>query len=138
MLHKLQRGQQQITVKAFYLSIDNGVQVSNKAEVLTNVLKFSIHPKKISRPKVMASLESIFYYMTRDVSETNKVGEVRNDLPHLAKIYHSSYQASCSTSRKHRIFQRLKSTKDIVILRLGKGMMWLCSIGLITTVSCLI
>ena len=56
----------------------------DEAEVLTNGLKFSIHPQKISRNKIMASFESIFYYMTKDISEKNKVEEVRNDLSHLA------------------------------------------------------
>ena len=47
--------------------------------------------------------------------------EIRNDLSHLAKTYHSSYKASHSTLKKHRILQRLRGNKDIVIIIPGKG-----------------
>ena len=58
--------------------------------------------------------------MTKDVSNTTNVSEIKNDLSHLAKTYHLSYKASRSTLRQHFILQKSKGNKDILILRPDK------------------
>ena len=59
--------------------------------------------------------------MMKDILDNTRMSEIKNYLSHLAKTYHSSYQAPRSKLRKYCILQKLKGNKAIVILRPDEG-----------------
>ena len=46
---------------------------------------------------------------------------LKTDISNLAKSYYSNYRPSLSTLKKHKILEKLRRNKDIVIIRPDKG-----------------
>ena len=58
---------------------------------------------------------------TQDLSDEKQSGEVKTKIFNLAHSYVNSYEPTLHVLIKHRIFKRLASNKDIVILRPDEG-----------------
>ena len=59
--------------------------------------------------------------MTKDIEENEVSTQLRNELTHLANCYIYKYTPSKSSLKKHKILQKLRSQKDIIITHPDKG-----------------
>ena len=59
--------------------------------------------------------------MVADLEDAGKAGEVRSQLSALANNYFHSYKPTTTQLKKHRIMEKLRKNKDIVILKPDKG-----------------
>lgn len=59
--------------------------------------------------------------MVNEIKDKNNKGELKAQLSHLACSYYSSFQPNKSSLKKHGILKKLRSRKDIVILKPDKG-----------------
>ena len=57
--------------------------------------------------------------MTKDIEETEVSTQLKSELTHLANCY--IYKPSKSSLKKHKMLQKLRSQKDIIITHADKG-----------------
>ena len=94
---------------------------SDETDVLKNGLTFGIAPKRLCKTDIYASFEMISRVLTTDLKVSGTEGEVRGQLAYLANNYYHSYRPTATQLRKHKILDKLKKNKDIVILKPDKG-----------------
>lgn len=92
----------------------------DELDLLKNGLDFSIPPYKIKKSDVYTSFETIHRFMVNEIKDKNNKGELKAQLSHLACSYYSSFQPNKSSLKKHGILKKLRSRKDIVILKPDK------------------
>ena len=85
-----------------------------------NILKFGLNhsspPLKIRKTDMFASFETSHCF-SNDIDKAT----LRSQLSHLTDWYILNYQPSRSTLTKNCILKKLRSDKEILILRLDKG-----------------
>ena len=59
--------------------------------------------------------------MSRDLNDDRKSRQLKATILNLANVYRSSYKPTQNTLRKHGILKKLRTRKDIVIVRPDKG-----------------
>ena len=69
----------------------------------------------------MVTFEQIHRSLLRDLKEERKSGDLKATTSDLSKIYWSSYKPTQNTLRKIGILKKLRTRKDIVIVRPDKG-----------------
>ena len=68
----------------------------------------------------MVIFEQIHRSLSRDLKDERKSGELKATISNLANMYWSSYKPTQNTLRKHGIFKKPRTRKDIVIVRRDK------------------
>ena len=63
----------------------------------------------------------IHHFLHEDLKNDTDKPTLKAQLSHSANLYIHNYQPSRSTTTKHRIFEKLRNDKEIVILRSDKG-----------------
>ena len=69
----------------------------------------------------MATFEQINCSLLRDLTDERKSGKLHATILNLANVYWSSYKPTQNTLRKRGILKKLRTRKDIVIVRPDKG-----------------
>ena len=69
----------------------------------------------------MTTFEQIHCSLLCDLKDERKSGELKATTSNLANMYWSSYKPTQNTLRKHGILKKLRTRKDIVIVRPDKG-----------------
>ena len=92
----------------------------NEASLLKNGLYFEILPANLIKTNVLVSFENMCNFLTSNMKDKEKTGEIISQLSHLANSYYSYYKPSVSTLKKHGILKRLRNNQEIVILRSDK------------------
>ena len=90
-------------------------------DLLKHGLTFGIAPPKLKRTDICASFEMMSRAMVDDLKDAGKAGELRSQLSALANNYYHSYKPTTAQLKKHRIMEKLRKNKDIVILKPDKG-----------------
>ena len=70
---------------------------------------------------ILATFEQIHRSLSRDLKDDRKSGQLKATISNLANVYWSSYKRTQNTLRKHGILKKLRTRKDIVIVRPDKG-----------------
>ena len=68
----------------------------------------------------MATFEQIHRSLSRHLKDERKSGELKATISNLTNMYWSSYKPTQNTLRKHGILKKLRTRKDIVIVRPDK------------------
>ena len=84
-------------------------------DLLKNGLNFSIPPKFIKKTDVFCQFDMIAKFVTKDIEENEVSTQLKSELTHLANCYIYKYTPSKSSLKKHKILQKLRSQKDIII-----------------------
>ena len=84
-------------------------------------LKHPIEPKHLLKTDILATFEQIHRPLSRDLKDERNPGELKAMISNLANVYWSSYKPTQNTLRKHGILKKLRTRKDIVIVRPDKG-----------------
>ena len=92
-----------------------------EAEILKYGLKHPIEPKHLLKTDIFATFDQIHRSLSRDSKYKRKSGELKARISNLVDVYWSSYKPTQSTLRKHGILKKLRTRKNIVIVRPGKG-----------------
>ena len=79
----------------------------NEASLLKNGLYFAIPPANLIKTNILVSFENICNFLTSNLKDKEKVGEIVSQLSHLVNSYYSYYKPSVSTLKKHGILKRL-------------------------------
>ena len=93
----------------------------NEASLLKNGLCFALPPANLIKTNILVSFEKICNFLTSNLKDKERVGEIVSQLSHLANPYYSYYKPSVSTLKKHSILKKLRNNQKIVILRPDKG-----------------
>ena len=95
----------------------------NKEEInlLKNCLNFSIRPKFIKKADVFCQFDLIAKFMTKNIEENVVSTELKSELTRLANCYIYKYTPRKYYLKKHKILQKLRSQKDIIIMHPDKG-----------------
>ena len=95
----------------------------NKEEIdlLKNCLNFSIRPKFMKKADVFCQLDLIAKFMTKDIEENEVSTQLKSELTRLANCYIYKYTPRKYYLKKHKILQKLRSQKDIIIMHPDKG-----------------
>ena len=59
--------------------------------------------------------------MSKDLKDNTEAGEVKAKLTYLTNLYVNSYKPTKIVLRKHRVSNKLRNNKDILITRPAKG-----------------
>ena len=94
---------------------------NDELDILKNGLSFSIPPAFLKKTDVFAQFDMINKFMTKELKDAKNSPILKSELSHLANSYVYKYSPSQSTLKKHGVLKRLRSNKDIVILRPDKG-----------------
>ena len=70
---------------------------------------------------MFSQFEKIAKFLTKDIEKNEVSTQLKNELTHLANCYIYKYTLSKSSLKKHKILQKLKSQKDIIITHPDKG-----------------
>ena len=92
-----------------------------EAKILKYGLKHSIEPKHLLKTDILTTFEQIDRSLLCDLKDERKSGELKATTSNLANMYWSSYKPTQNTLRKHGILKKLRTRKDIVIVRPDKG-----------------
>ena len=84
-------------------------------------LKHPTEPKHLLKIDILATFEQIHRFLSRNLKDERKSGELKARTSNLANVYWSSHKPSQNTLRKHGILKKLRTRKDIVIDRPDKG-----------------
>ena len=99
-----------------------------EAEILKYGLKQPIEPKNVLKTDILATFEQICRSLSGDLKDKRKSGELKATISSLANVYWSSYKPTQNTLRKHGILKKLRTRKDILIVRPDKRK-WSCNPG---------
>ena len=97
-----------------------------EAEILKYGSKHPIEPKHLLKTDILATFEQIHRPLSRDLKDERNPGELKAMISNLANVYWSSYKPTQNTLRKHGILKKLRTRKDIVIVRPDKRS---CNLG---------
>ena len=70
---------------------------------------------------ILTTFEQINRSLSCDLKDEKKYGELKATISNLANAYWSSYKPTQNTLRKHGILKKLRTRKDIIIVRRDKG-----------------
>ena len=84
-------------------------------------LKHPIEPKHLLKTNILATFEQIHRSLSRDLKDERKSAELKAATSNLAKVYWSLYKPTQNALRKYGILKKLRTRKDIVIVRPDKG-----------------
>ena len=94
---------------------------TEEIDLLKNGLNFSIPPKFIKKTDVFCQFDMIAKFLTKDIEENEVSTQLKSELTHLANCYIYKYTPSKSSLKKHKILQKLRSQKNIIITYPDKG-----------------
>ena len=97
-----------------------------EAEILKYGSKHPIEPKHLLKTDILATFEQIHRFLSRDLKDERMSGELKATISNLANMFWSSYKPTQNTLRKHGILKKLRTRKDIVIVRPDKRS---CNLG---------
>ena len=63
----------------------------------------------------------IHRFLRSELSSSQFENALKTDIWYLANNYYSNYRPSLNTFKKHKILEKLRRNKDIVIIRPDKG-----------------
>ena len=92
-----------------------------EVEILKYGLKHPTEPKHSLKTHFLATFEQIHHSLLRDLKDKRKSGQLKARISNLGNVYWSSYKPTQNTLRKHGILKKLRTRKDIVIVRPDKG-----------------
>ena len=84
-------------------------------------LKYSIPPFKLNKTDILATFDIMHRVMLNDIKDTKDKGKLKSEISFIANNYVDNYKPSKSTMKKHVILKRLRSNKQILILKPDKG-----------------
>ena len=84
-------------------------------------LKHPIQPKHLLKIDILANFEQIHCSLSRNLKDERKSGELKATISNAANVYWSSHKPTQNTLRKHGILKKLRTRKDIAIVRPDKG-----------------
>ena len=84
-------------------------------------LSHSIPPKQLRKTKVFTTFDMIHHFLRSELSRNQCENALKIDISHSATNYYSNYRPSLNTLKKHKILEKLRRNKDIVITRPDKG-----------------
>ena len=90
-------------------------------ELLKYGLSHSIPPKQLRKTKVFTTFDMIHGFMRSELSSNHFENALKTDISYLANNYYSNYRPSLNTLKKHKVLEKLRRNKDIVITRPDKG-----------------
>ena len=93
----------------------------SELELLKNGLQFALEPPNINKTDIFTSFEILHRVFTQEIKDFQANQELRTELSHIAKSYFCNYKPSNTAIKKHGILKRLRSNKDIKILKPDKG-----------------
>ena len=70
---------------------------------------------------VFCQFNMIAKFMTKDIEENEISTQLKGELTHLANCYIYKYTPGKSSLKKHKILQKLRSQKDIIVTHPDKG-----------------
>ena len=70
---------------------------------------------------MFCQFDMIAKFLTKDIEENEVSTQLNSELTHLANCYIYKYTPSKSSLKKHKILQKLRSQKDIIITHPDKG-----------------
>lgn len=85
-------------------NLSNCRLLDNEASLLKNVLYFADPSVKLIKTNILESFENMCNFLTSNMRDKGKRGEIALPLSHLTNSYYSSYKLSVSTLKKHNIF----------------------------------
>ena len=94
---------------------------TKEIDLLKNGLNFSITPKFMKKTDVFCQFDIIAKLLTEDIEENEISAKLKSELTHLANCYIYKYTSSKSSLTEHKILQKLRSQKDIIIAHPDKG-----------------
>ena len=95
---------------------------TEEIDFLKNSLKFFIPLKFIKKKKdVFCQFDLIAKLMTKDIEKNEVSAQWKSELLHLPNCYIYKYTLSKSSLKKHKILQKLRSQKNIIIAYPDKG-----------------
>ena len=97
------------------------ILTNEEKELLKNGLDYALPPRNIIKTDIFTQFEMIHRLLTQDITNEEDKAELRTEISQLAFNYYNSYSPSKSTLKKHGILKRLRSNKDIVIVKPDKG-----------------
>ena len=92
-----------------------------EAKILKYDLKHPIEPKHLLKTDILATFEQIHRSLSRDLKDERNPGELKAMISNLANVYWSSNKPTQNTLRKHGILKKLRTSKDVVIVKPYKG-----------------
>ena len=72
----------------------------NEASLLKNGIYLAIPPANLIKTKILISFENMCNFLTLNLKDKEKRGEIVSQLSHLANLYYSYHQPSVSTLKK--------------------------------------
>ena len=88
----------------------------NEASLLKNGLYYAIPPANLIKANILVSFENMCNFLTSNMKDKEKTGEIVSQLSYLANSYYNYYKPSVSTLKKHGFLKRLRNNQEIVIL----------------------
>ena len=92
-----------------------------KLSLLKYGLKHPIEPRFINKTDVLTTFDFILRAISKDINDNRDAGELKAKLSYLANSYVNSNKPTKNLLRKYRVFNKLRSNKDILITRQDKG-----------------
>ena len=92
-----------------------------EVQILKYGLKHPIEPKHLLQTDILATFEQIHRSLLLDSKDERKSGKIKATFSNLANVYWSSYKPTQNALRKHGILKKLRTRKDIAIVRPDKG-----------------
>ena len=84
-------------------------------------LSYSIPPKQLRKTEVFTTFDMIHRFLRSELSRNQFENALKTNISYLANNYYSNYRPSLNTLKKHKILEKLRRNKDIVITRPDKG-----------------
>ena len=95
--------------------------MQEEKDLLQNGLQYAIPPVRLNKTDIFATFELIGRCLLKNLKDSKDSGKVKAELSHLANSYFYNYEPTKATVRKHKLLNRLKKNKDIVITYPDKG-----------------
>ena len=84
-------------------------------------LSHSIPPKQLRKTEVFTTFDMIHRFLRSELSRNQFENALKTNISYLANNYYSNYRPSLNTLKKHKILEKLRRNKDIVIIRPDMG-----------------
>ena len=93
----------------------------DEMDLLKNGLDFSILSRFLKKTDVFCQFDMIAKFMTLELEDNQIPTQLKNELSQMANSYVYRYTPSFNSLKKHKILQKLKCNKNIVITHPDKG-----------------
>ena len=94
---------------------------TEELELLKYDLSHSIPPKQLRKTEVFTTFDMIHRFLRSKLSSNQFENALKTNILYLANNYYSNYRPLLNTLKKHKILEKLRRNKDIVITRPDKG-----------------